>query len=64
MRIPKLYYLLAVLSLASCNDGIDVRQDYDFSLSTWYLPSGIKQGEPVEIRFTLWREGFFAAAEY
>lgn len=56
--------MLAVLSLASCNDGIDVRQDYDFSLSTWYLPSGIKQGEPVEIRFTFWREGFFAATEY
>lgn len=64
MRITKLCGLLAVLSLASCNDRIDVRQDYDFSLSTWYLQSGIKPGEPVEIRFTLSREGYFAAAEY
>ena len=29
--------LLAALAFNSCNDGIDIRQDYDFSLSSWYL---------------------------
>lgn len=54
----------ALLSLFSCNDKIDVQQDYDFSLSTWYLQKTIKPGEPVEIRFYLTREGYFADAEF
>lgn len=29
--------LLAALVFSSCNDEIDIRQDYDFSLSSWYL---------------------------
>ena len=29
--------LLAALAFSSCNDEIDIRQDYDFSLSSWYL---------------------------
>ena len=29
--------LFAVLAFGSCNDEIDIRQDYDFSLSSLYL---------------------------
>lgn len=29
--------LFAVLAFGSCNDAIDILQDYDFSLSSWYL---------------------------
>ena len=43
--------LLAALAFNSCNDGIDIRQDYDFSLSSWYLQKQIATGETVEIRF-------------
>lgn len=65
MNRIKLWGLVATLvCLVSCNDRIDVRQDYDFSLSTWYLQSGLKQGEAVEIRFTLLREGYFSDAAY
>lgn len=48
----------------SCDDKLDVRQDYDFSLSSWHLPSDIRVGEEVEIRFTLAREGDYLPAEY
>ena len=48
--------LVAVLAFGSCNDGIDIRQDYDFSLSSWYLQKQIATGETVEIRFYLDRE--------
>ena len=44
--------LVAVLAFSSCNDEIDIRQDYDFSLSSWYLQKQIATGETVEIRFS------------
>lgn len=56
--------LLAALAFNSCNDGIDIRQDYDFSLSSWYLQKQIATGETVEIRFYLDREGDYEKAEY
>lgn len=56
--------LVAVLAFSSCNDGIDIRQDYDFSLSSWYLQKQIAVGETVEIRFYLDREGDYEKAEY
>ena len=56
--------LFAVLAFSSCNDGIDIRQGYDFSLSSWYLQKQIATGETVEIRFYLDREGDYEKAEY
>ncbi len=56
--------LFAVLAFSSCNDEIDIRQDYDFKLSSWYLQKQIATGETVEIRFYLDREGDYEKAEY
>ena len=56
--------LFTVLVFSSCNDGIDIRQDYDFKLSSWYLQKQIATGETVEIRFYLDREGDYEKAEY
>ena len=56
--------LVAVLAFGSCNDEIDIRQDYDFSLSSWYLQKQIATDETVEIRFYLDREGDYDKAEY
>ena len=56
--------LFAVLAFSSCSDGIDIRQDYDFNLSSWYLQKQIATGETVEIRFYLDREGDYEKAEY
>lgn len=54
----------ALLFMYGCNDDIDVRQDYDFSISTWHLPAEIKVGQEVKIRFTLRCAGDFAGAFY
>lgn len=56
--------VLCVWLLYSCNDKIEVKQDYDFALSSWHLQSEIKNGEKVEIRLTLRRQGDFLGAEY
>ena len=56
--------LFTVLAFSSCNDEIDIRQDYDFKLSSWYLQKQIATGETVEIRFYLDREEDYEKAEY
>ena len=64
-------YMLAVACMAalsvmlcSCDDKIDVQQAYDFRLTCWHLQSDIRNGEAVEIRLTLHREGDYAGASY
>lgn len=56
--------LVSALAFSSCDDKIDIRQDYDFSLSSWYLQRQISADETVEIRFYLDREGNYGKAEY
>ena len=56
--------LLTALALWACNDKIDVKQAYPFRLTSWHLPEEIAEGENVEIRLTLTREGDFHDAEY
>lgn len=56
--------LVSVLSFISCDDKINIRREYDFNLSSWYLQKQIAAGETVEIRFYLEREGDYKKAEY
>ena len=55
---------LAVLFLYACNDKLDVRKEYDFSLSCWHLQSAIRKDESVEMRLTLNRSGNFRDTRY
>ena len=55
---------LLACTLAGCDDHLEVRQAYDFSLSSWYLQEGIEPDETVEIRLTLNREGDYREARY
>lgn len=52
------------LSLLSCKEEVEVKQDYKFSLSTWELSRNIPFNRDVEIRFYLDREGDFKDATY
>lgn len=55
---------LLACTFAGCDDRLEVRQAYDFSLSSWYLQEGIAPDETVEIRLTLDREGDYREASY
>ena len=55
---------LLACTLAGCDDRLEVRQAYDFSLSSWYLQEGIEPDETVEIRLTLNREGDYREARF
>ncbi len=56
--------MITAMLLWACNDRIEVQRAYDFSLSSWYLPTSIAVDEPVEIRFTLDRSGDYHEASY
>lgn len=40
---------LLACTFTGCDDRLEVRQAYDFSLSSWYLQEGIAPDETVEI---------------
>lgn len=50
--------------LGSCDDKLEVRQAYDFSITSWYLQKTISPDETVEIRLTLNRSGNYEEARY
>lgn len=66
MKIVALCGILAVLVwlFTRCSDKLDIQKEYDFTLSSWYLQKSIKNGEAVEIRFTLESSGNYQGTEY
>ncbi|GHV48297.1 conjugal transfer protein [Bacteroidia bacterium] len=58
-------WLAAMMLLAlACSDGLDIHQRYLFGLETMPVPKKIVQGETVEIRCKLIREGDYKEARY
>lgn len=49
---------------ASCDDDMDIQQSYPFTVETMPVPKELAQGETVEIRCELVREGEFDGAVY
>lgn len=56
--------MTAVLGFSSCEDDLDVQQSYPFTVETMPVPTKIVEGETVEIRCELKREGRFSDARY
>ena len=67
MRKILSFYLSAILLagiVCSCNDRLDITQNYNFDLQTMPYAEKIMQGETIEIRCILIKEGDFAEAQY
>jgi hypothetical protein len=56
--------LLVAIVACSCNDTLDIQQKYSFELYTMPVPKRIKQGETVEIRCQLVKEGNYTGAKF
>ncbi len=56
--------MTASLGFTSCEDELDIQQAYPFTVETMPVPTRIVQGETVEIRCELKREGHFSDARY
>ena len=55
---------LVAMVLVSCENEPDVQQAYPFTVETMPVPTRIVNGETVEIRCELRREGRFSDARY
>ncbi len=56
--------VLAAFALVSCDNELDVQQEYPFTVETMPVPTRIVKGETVEVRCELKREGRFSDARY
>ena len=54
----------ALFCLVSCDCGLDVRQEYPFTVETMPVADGIANGETVEIRLEINEEGSFSGTLY
>ena len=59
-----LYIVLLYILGNGCNDKLDIQQAYKFSIATMPVPSQIKKGETIEIRFQIKREGEYKDTKY
>ena len=58
--------LIAAVSftLVSCDDNMDIQQSYPFTVEVMPVPNKVTQGQTVEIRCELVKEGDFAGTLY
>jgi hypothetical protein len=59
-----LYTLLLAAIVCACNDRLDIVQDYGYSVETLPVPKKIKQGETVDLEFSIVREGYYSETKY
>ena len=60
------FCLLAAMSLtlASCDEDMDIQQSYPFTVETMPVPNKVTKGQTVEIRCELKKEGDFIGTSY
>ncbi len=56
--------MTAVLGFTSCEDDLDVQQAYPFTVETMPVSKRLVQGETVEIRCEIVREGYSSDTRY
>jgi len=59
-----LYALLLPVVVCGCNDNLDIKQDYRYSIESLPLPKSIKQGQTVALEFSIIREGYYTGTSY
>ena len=59
-----LYTMLIACIVCACNSSLDITQMYAFDLYTMPVPKRIVQGETVEIRCSLVKEGNYSETRY
>ena len=59
-----LYTMLIACIVCACNDRLDIIQDYEYGVETLPLPKTMKQGETVNLEFSIHRAGNYRAEKY
>lgn len=55
---------IGFLSVNSCTDDLEIKNDYGFTVTHLPVPKRLKTGETAEIRFELHRAGKYANSKY
>lgn len=53
-----------MFSLVSCNDGLDIKQDYDFDIKLLPIPKKLKSGESAILEFSIIRTAYYDDTEF
>lgn len=68
MNNHKIYYsimlILLVIFYTSCNSEVDVKQDYDFTVTMQKYRKEISQGDTKELEFFIQKEGDYKNSKY
>jgi hypothetical protein len=59
-----LYALLLSVVICACNDDLDIKQYYLYSIEILPLPKSLKQGQTVALEFSIIREGYYTGTLY
>ncbi|MEG2340029.1 MAG: TraQ conjugal transfer family protein [Odoribacter sp.] len=59
-----LIIILIGIFLSSCNNNLDIKQDYSYCIKTLPIPKKLRSGETTAIEFTIVREGQYKNATY
>ena len=59
-----LYTLLLAAVVCACSDSVDIKQNYEFTVSNLPVPKRMKAGDVAEIRCNLVRSGHYDGARY
>ncbi|MDR2148088.1 MAG: DUF3872 domain-containing protein [Tannerella sp.] len=59
-----LYTLLLAAIACACSERLDIVQDYGYGIETLPLPKTVRQGESVNLEFSILREGYYSGTEY
>jgi len=59
-----LYTLSLIVIACACSDDLPIRQSYSYSIGTLPLPQGLKDGEKINLEFSIIREGYYEGTVY
>lgn len=59
-----LYTMLIASIVCACNDSLDITQKYAFDLRIMPYPKKVVEGETVEIRCEIVREGYYSGTKF
>lgn len=57
-------FILLIVFLSACNDDLQVKKDFGFTVSHLPVPKSIKNGETIEIRFRIDSDGHYNGTSY
>lgn len=53
-----------IIFFISCGEKLDIKKDYDYSITTLPIPKKLKNGETIPLEFTILKENVYTGTTY